>query len=130
MGSPASLLRLRRLLPFREEAQHLSRRVRTVRIDMRTLATAPRPPVGAPVHDPMLRDRPPGVVVMQRPRVRVAVRGLPALHDLPRGAHGCAIFRKALQDDIVAIGRMDGGIRIAMKHDDRCHRALDRKSVV
>src|SRR6266851_4733227 len=99
-----------------EESEHLPRGVGPPRIGVGAGGTAARPGMAGSVDDPLLEDRPPARIDMDRAAV-----GVPAGH--PTVLHCCLHIRghgvPRLRDDLIAVARVHRGILIAMEHDRR-----------
>src|SRR5258707_9385353 len=99
-----------------EESEHLPRGVGPPRIGVGAGGTAARPGMAGSVDDPLLEDRPPARIDMDRAAV-----GVPAGH--PTVLHCCLHIRghgvPRLRDDLIAVARVHRGLLIAMEHDRR-----------
>src|SRR6266498_5173488 len=97
---------------IQEEAQHLARGVRPLRIGVSARGAATRPCVAGSVDVPLLEDCPPA-------RVGVDGAGVGMSSRYPTMMHVCLQARSnfRLRDDVIAVAWMDRGVLIPMEHD-------------
>ena len=122
------------MLPFveREKPKHLRRRIRTLRVGIRSGRIAPEPSMARAVHQPLLgKDKTLGVL-QHRPGI-----GIPTGNDAPldllvvctvRLGVACAVIETChrLRNHNVAVVRTHHNVTIAMKNDRRydCAKSL------
>jgi hypothetical protein len=102
---------------LKEEADHFPAGIRSACIGVRALRTAAGPGMVGALQDPLLQNRSPAVIALDRANeAHAALRS--AAND------GCLEICPELRlgDDVVAIQRIDRLIRVAMKHDGRNQR--------
>src|SRR5689334_8769492 len=97
-----------------EEAQHLARGVGTARVGEGAAGTAARPGVPGAVDDPLLEDDLAIGRRMERAAPGAAAGRAPLLHRYFERRR-----RRRLRDHRVAVGRVDGGVAIAVEDDRR-----------